>query len=121
MSEHNYGYGDYPTYSQDPEWQRLNENLKNENAGVETERSDINGPGEGDDPDSSNDPESKIEGSRYRTVDADTVDLSGARGMDDPNFWNHHGNDKETYTEMAEKLPDIQKELGDGKSLDELR
>ena len=30
MCEHNYGKGDYPEYSQDPEWQRLNAALKNE-------------------------------------------------------------------------------------------
>ena len=139
MSEHDYGYGDYPTYSQDPEWQRLNENLKNEDAGVQPEKSDpgdsdsgkaLDGSGGdeilknsdvSDGGDALNDPEQNIEDSRYRTVDANAIDMTDARGMDDPNFWNHHGNSKETYMDMAEKLPDIQKELGEGKSLDELK
>ncbi len=139
MSEHNYGYGDYPTYSQDPEWQRLNENLKNEDAGVQPEKSDpgdsdrgkaLDGSGDdeilknsdvSDGGDAPNDPEQNIEDSRYRTVDANAIDMTDARGMDDPNFWNHHGNSKETYMDMAEKLPDIQKELGEGKFLDELK
>lgn len=29
LSKHNYGRGDYPTYSKDPEWQKLNETLIN--------------------------------------------------------------------------------------------
>ena len=28
MSRNNYGQGDYPTYSRDPEWKKLNEELK---------------------------------------------------------------------------------------------
>lgn len=55
------------------------------------------------------------------TIDANEIDMTYARGMEDDHFWEHHGNTKEDYTKLAEKLPDVQEELANGKSLDELK
>ncbi len=55
------------------------------------------------------------------TVPASSVDTSTAMGMDNPNFWNHHGNDKESYMQLAEKLPQVQSEFDNGKTYDEIR
>lgn len=54
-------------------------------------------------------------------VKADDVDMSFAKGLDDENFWNHHGNDKETYLKLAEKVPDVRQALENGRSFEELR
>ena len=54
------------------------------------------------------------------TVPASSIDTSTAMGMDSPNFWNHHGNSKESYMALAEKLPEVQKEFNSGKSYDEI-
>ncbi len=55
------------------------------------------------------------------TVPASSVDTSTAMGMNNPNFWNHHGNDKESYMQLAEKLPQVQSEFDSGKTYDEIR
>ena len=36
-------------------------------------------------------------------------------------FWNHHGNDEETYREFAERYPEIRQRLRDGATPDELK
>ncbi len=54
-------------------------------------------------------------------VDASKIDMTDARGMDDEHFWEHHGNTKEDYMRIAEHIPDVQKELDSGKTLDEIR
>ena len=56
-----------------------------------------------------------------RTVPAASIDMTGAMGMNDPNFWNHHGHSREGYLALAEKLPAVQAGLAQGRSLDELR
>ena len=37
------------------------------------------------------------------------------------NFWNHHGNTKEDYMNLASKLPEVQEQLASGKTLDEIK
>lgn len=54
-------------------------------------------------------------------VDSSKIDMTDARGMDDEHFWEHHGNTKEDYMRIAEHIPDVQKELDSGKTLDEIR
>ena len=54
------------------------------------------------------------------TVPASSIDTSTAMGMNNPNFWNHHGNDKESYMQLAEKLPQVQSEFDSGKTYDEI-
>ena len=55
-----------------------------------------------------------------KNVRASDIDMSGAMGMDDENFWNHHGNTKEDYMELASKLPDVQDRLKSGERLEDL-
>ena len=52
---------------------------------------------------------------------SDDLDMSEAMGLDDPNFWNHHGNTYEDYHELASHLPEVQQRLDAGESLDSLR
>ena len=55
-----------------------------------------------------------------RMVDPDNIDMSDALGMDDPNFWNHHGRSKEDYMDLASKLPTVHDRLERGESLEDL-
>lgn len=55
-----------------------------------------------------------------RMVDSAKVDMSEALGMDDPNFWNHHGRTKEDYMDLASNLPLVQKRLDNGEPLEKL-
>lgn len=51
-------------------------------------------------------------------------DIVGVRHFDeqsDDDFWNHHGNSKDTYIELASKLPDVKKQLDSGISLDTIK
>lgn len=54
-------------------------------------------------------------------VDASKIDMTYAKGMEDEHFWDHHENTKEDYMRIAEHIPDVQKELDSGKTLDEIR
>ena len=56
-----------------------------------------------------------------RMIDPGDIDMTYAMGMDSEQFWNHHGNTKEDYIQIAEKIPDVQKELDSGKTLEEIR
>ena len=56
-----------------------------------------------------------------RTISAQSIDMSYARGMDSPEFWNHHGNTKADYMALAEKLPAVQAGLAQGRTVDELK
>ena len=119
MAEHNYGRGDAAEYRNDPEWQRLNENLRQADEVREARQNQEK---------TQSDPWEKLEQhnlfelpSDCRIVPASEIDMSDAMGMDDPNFWNHHANTKEDYMRLAEKLPDVQRELDSGKTLQELR
>ncbi len=58
------------------------------------------------------------EGSRM--VDSAKIDMSDAPGMDDPNFWNHHGREKGDYMALAGQIPEVQERLDAGESLDAL-
>ena len=117
MSAHNYGRMDYPTYSQDPEWQRLNAALQAEDGRQPTAEPVQTGTaaGAGENHNRGGLPENTV------TVDARSVDLSGAMGMDSENFWNHHGNTKADYQELASHLPEVQKGLAEGRTLAEMR
>ena len=55
--------------------------------------------------------------SRYQVVDA--AQIQNINNVSD-NFWNHHGNTKEDYMELASKLPEIQKEFENGKTYTEI-
>ena len=55
-----------------------------------------------------------------RIIHPRDVDMSTALGMDDPNFWNHHGRTKQDYLDLAGKLPEVQNRLDQGESLDTL-
>ena len=63
------------------------------------------------------------EGEKYKKeiVDPSKIDMSTALGMDDPNFWNHHGNTYEGYLNMAKNIPEVQRRLDGGESLDSLK
>ena len=117
MNAHNYGRMDYPTYSQDPEWQRLNAALQAEDGRQPTAEPVQTGTaaGAGENHNRGGLPENTV------TVDARSVDLSGAMGMDSENFWNHHGNTKADYQELASHLPEVQKGLAEGRTLAEMR
>lgn len=53
-------------------------------------------------------------------IDSSKIDMSAAMGMDDPNFWNHHGHGKNDYMELASHLPEVQERLEGGEALDDL-
>lgn len=54
-------------------------------------------------------------------VNATDIDMSNAPDMDKEYFWGHHGNSKEDYIRLAEKIPDVQAELDSGKSIDDIK
>ena len=56
----------------------------------------------------------------FQMVRPNEIDMSDELGMDDPYFWNHHGNTKEDYMDLAGKLPEVQERLDGGESLDDL-
>jgi len=51
---------------------------------------------------------------------SDSLDMSEALGMDDPNFWGSHGRTHEEYTQLASHLPEVQQRLDSGEPLDQL-
>lgn len=53
----------------------------------------------------------------------ETVPANEISGVDtsDPNFWNHHGYDKQNYMQLAENLPEVQSRLEQGATYEELR
>ena len=53
----------------------------------------------------------------------ETVSANAISGVDtsDPNFWNHHGYDKQNYMQLAERLPEVQSRIQQGATYDELR
>lgn len=53
-------------------------------------------------------------------VKASDIDLAHAQGMNNDHFWKHHGNNKATYMEIAERIPDVQKALDSGNTVAEL-
>ena len=117
MSEHNYGPDDYAEYSKDPEWQKLNADLQR-SLGMEvtTETPDTTlSPESGKDVSATGLPDNCV------VVNASDIDMTYAQGMDSDQFWNHHGNTKEDYMHVAEKIPDVQQALDSGKSLDEIK
>ena len=67
-----------------------------------------------------------------RSYDGDTsiqtVDANNIHGVDtfgvDPQsdqFWNHHGNTHEDYSELASHIPEVQQRLDDGEELDSIK
>lgn len=64
---------------------------------------------------------------KYRSYEIPTMEtvnpesIFDIRYADSPNFWNHHGNTKEDYMELASYLPEIQERLKNGESLDSIR
>ena len=115
MNEHNYGPGDYSEYSQDPEWQKLNADLQ-QSLGMEV-TTDVSTPS----PESGKDVSATELPDNCVMVNASDIDMTYAQGMDSDQFWNHHGNTKEDYMRVAERIPDVQQALDSGKSLDEIK
>ena len=115
MNEHNYGPDDYSEYSQDPEWQKLNADLQ-QSLGMEV-TTDVSTPS----PKSGKDVSATEFPDNCVIVNASDIDMTYAQGMDSDQFWNHHGNTKEDYMRMAERIPDVQQALDSGKSLDEIK
>lgn len=115
MSEHNYGPDDYAEYSKDPEWQKLNADLQ-QSLGMEV-TTDVSTPS----PESGKDVSATELPDNCVMVNASDIDMTYAQGMDSDQFWNHHGNTKEDYMRMAERIPDVQQALDSGKSLDEIK
>ncbi len=117
MNEHNYDPDDYAEYSKDPEWQKLNADLQR-SLGMEvtSEAPDTTlTPESGKDVSSTELPDNCV------VVNASDIDMTYAQGMDSDQFWNHHGNTKEDYMRVAERIPDVQQALDSGKSLDEIK
>ena len=101
MNAHNYGREDYDEYSKDPEWQSLHKEAFPEH--YESKDMDRSG-------------DDKENG--YSTISASEisgVDHSGEH------FWEHHTNSKADYMELASKLPEVQEQLVNGISLDEIK
>ena len=115
MSEHNYGPDDYSEYSKDPEWQKLNADLQ-QSLGMEV-TTDVSTPS----PESGKDVSATELPDNCVMVNASDIDMTYAQGMDSDQFWNHHGNTKEDYMRMAERIPDVQQALDSGKSFDEIK
>lgn len=118
MNAHNYGPDDYAEYSKDPEWQKLNADLQHSmGMDVTPEIPDTAtlSPESGKDISASELPDNCV------IVNAVDIDMTYAQGMDSDQFWNHHGNTKEDYMRVAEKIPDVQQALDSGKSLDEIK
>lgn len=115
MNEHNYGPDDYSEYSKDPEWQKLNAELQ-QSLGMEV-TTDVSTPS----PESGKDVSATELPDNCVMVNASDIDMTYAQGMDSDQFWNHHGNTKEDYMRMAERIPDVQQALDSGKSLDEIK
>ena len=115
MSEHNYGPDDYAEYSKDPEWQKLNADLQ-QSLGMEV-TTDVSTPS----PESGKDVSATELPDNCVMVNASDIDMTYAQGMDSDQFWSHHGNTKEDYLRMAERIPDVQQALDSGKSLDEIK
>ena len=115
MNEHNYGPDDYSEYSKDPEWQKLNADLQ-QSLGMEV-TTDVSTPS----PESGKDVSATELPDNCVMVNASDIDMTYAQGMDSEQFWNHHGNTKEDYMRVAERIPDVQQALNSGKSLDEIK
>ena len=115
MNDHNYGPDDYSEYSQDPEWQKLNADLQ-QSLGMEV-TTDVSTPS----PESGKDVSATELPDNCVMVNASDIDMTYAQGMDSDQFWDHHGNTKEDYMRMAERIPVVQQALDSGKSLDEIK
>ena len=115
MSEHNYGRDDYAEYSKDPEWQKLNADLQ-KSLGMEVTTDTT-----AHSPESGKEVSAPELSDNCVMVNASDIDMTYAQGMDSEQFWNHHGNTKEDYMRMAERIPDVQQALDSGKSLDEIK
>ena len=63
----------------------------------------------------------------YRPYDSPRIETASPDSVfdifnvDSDNFWNHHGNTKEDYMELASHLPEIQERMANGESLDSIR
>ena len=53
----------------------------------------------------------------------ETLPAGSISGVDtsDPNFWNHHGNDRQNYMELASHLLEVQERMREGATYEELR
>lgn len=101
MDEHSYGSDDYSEYSKDPEWQKLNADLQ-ESLGMEvTTDTTTPSPKSGKDVSAAELPDNCV------MVNASDIDMTYAQGMNSDQFWNHHGNTREDYMRVAEKIPDV--------------
>ncbi|MCD7865208.1 MAG: hypothetical protein LUG54_04195, partial [Clostridiales bacterium] len=115
MNKHGYGLGDYPEYSQDPEWQRLHgAAFPNGNSGTSGGVSDMAGTQPSD---------MKANGDLTEARPYETIPASEISGINNTgeHFWNHHANTKDDYMDLASKLPEVQEQLANGVSLDEIK
>ncbi|MBQ6386421.1 MAG: hypothetical protein IJJ38_09680, partial [Lachnospiraceae bacterium] len=57
------------------------------------------------------------------SADYETVPASSIQGVDSSgeHFWNHHGNTKDDYMNLASRLPEVQEQLGRGVPLEEIK
>ena len=94
-----YGPQDKAVYEADPEWQSLHRTAY---------------------PDFYADQEKAAQ--RFQPYQ-ETVAASSISGVDtsDPNFWNHHGYDRENYMSLASHLPEVQERMRQGATYEELR
>ncbi|MBR3436893.1 MAG: hypothetical protein IKG97_03975 [Lachnospiraceae bacterium] len=60
-------------------------------------------------------------GNGYVLVDPDSIDMSDAMGMDDPNFWNHHANNQQDYYELVQNWGKVNDAMENGESLEAIR
>jgi len=108
--ERNLGSDDFAEYSKDPLWQRMYKDLYGED--FVPEEDDIP-----EEPDNTEETDESFELQGLENVPA--KDINGFDPTED-SFWDYKSTDKETYMQLAEKLPEIQAELESGKTIKEL-
>ena len=59
-------------------------------------------------------------GPEYMVMDPHDIDMTYALGMDPQYFWNHHGNTKEDYAELMEKLDKVYDAMASGMKVDDM-
>ena len=56
-----------------------------------------------------------------RQINASDINTDTAMGMDSSHFWDHHGNTKQDYMNLAEKLPEIQDRMNNGETFEQIK
>ena len=118
MNEHNYGQGDYAEYSQDPEWQKLNNDLKRSMESKEFEgKADVETTSEQNSPlhtPSSNNPEN-LDGNTLSPESNNEVSKAEIEKIKNEGFLTNDG-ERVTYQEavdrVAGKAEEYMKDMG---------